>query len=215
MNTSAQELATRLTANFNGGQAGSAQTWLWRPLLGLLAAGVPVSIDQLAATTSRTPEEIRQVLSGMPDTEYDDDGRVIGSGLTQRPTSHHLNLGGKQLYTWCALDTLIFPTVLGQPANITSPCHATGQPIQLTVEPRAVTRIEPASAVVSILTPDDLTSIRSSFCNQVHFFATPDAAKGWLGQHPGATVLPVTEAYELARPLADALLAGETPSTCC
>lgn len=208
MNTPAQQLATRLTAVFNDGGAPSAQPWLWRPLLELLAAGQPITTERLADATGRTAEQVRDALAAMPDTEYDEEGRIIGSGLTLRPTPHLFELSGTQLYTWCALDTLVFPAVLGRPARVTSPCHATGQPIRLTVEPNRVTAVEPATAVVSIVTPGASASIRSAFCNQVHFFASTDAAQDWLDEHPGATVLAVADAYELGRPLTEALITG-------
>jgi hypothetical protein len=82
----AQQLATRLSTAFNGGGATSAQPWLWRRLLTLLATGQPVTTDQLATATGRSGEEVRQALAAMPDTEYDQHGHVIGAGLTQRPT---------------------------------------------------------------------------------------------------------------------------------
>lgn len=62
----------------------------------------------------------------------------------------------------------------------------------------AVTAVEPATAVVSLVNPADLTSIRSSFCNQVHYFASPEDAQPWLAQHPCGELLPVGEASRLA-----------------
>jgi alkylmercury lyase len=208
MDPQARQLATRLTAAFNGGGAASSSPWLWRPLLQLLAQGQPVTADQLAAATGRTTEEIRDVLSANPDTEYDEHGRVVGSGLTQRPTPHRFEVDGRTLYTWCALDTLIFPAVLGLTAQVSSPCHATGTTIRVTVEPDRVTAIEPADAVVSVVTPDTATSIRSAFCDQVHFFSSHAAAQPWLKVHPGATVLPIADAHQLGRPLTEALDSG-------
>ncbi|MCY0931502.1 organomercurial lyase [Streptomyces sp. H27-H1] len=46
--------------------------------------------------------------------------------------------------------------------------------------------VEPAGAVVSLLIPGAPSSVRASFCDQVHFFASADAAKDWLAEHPGA-----------------------------
>ncbi|MGH3982596.1 MAG: organomercurial lyase MerB [Pseudonocardiaceae bacterium] len=201
MNPVGQQLATRLTTAFNGGGAASAQPSLWRPLLTLLATGHPVTADELAAATGRSADDVRHALAAMPDTEYDEHGRVIGSGLTQRPTPHHFEINGRRLYTWCALDTLVFPAVLGATARVESPCHATGQPIRLTVDPTGVRDVDPASTVVSIVTPDDMSSVRSAFCNHVHFFANPNAAQGWLAEHPGMTVLPVADAYQLGQSL--------------
>ncbi|WP_445261008.1 organomercurial lyase MerB [Pseudonocardia sp. D17] len=151
MDSQAQQLATRLTAAFNGGGAASARPWLWRPLLQLLAQGRPVTVEQIAQATGRTPDQVRGALAANPDTEYDESGRITGSGLTQNPTPHHFEVDGRKLYTWCALDTLIFPAVLGRPARVTSPCHATGTPVRLTVEPDQVTSVEPTTAVVSIV----------------------------------------------------------------
>ena len=98
---------------------------------------------------------------------------------------------------------------------MTSPCHATGTPVRLSVEPDRVTSVEPATAVVSIVTPDAHASIRTAFCNQVHFFATPETAMDWLEKRPGAAFLPVADAYQLGQPLAEALLTGDTPPGCC
>ncbi|MDA8319161.1 MAG: organomercurial lyase MerB [Actinomycetota bacterium] len=210
MDSQAQQLATRLTAVFNGGGAASARPWLWRPLLQLLAQGQRVTVEQIAQATGKTVTQVREALAANPDTEYDEHGRITGSGLTQNPTPHRFEVDGRTLYTWCAMDALIFPAVLDHPAHMTSPCRATGTPVRLTVEPGQVTSVEPATAVVSIVAPETPASIRAAFCNQVHFFATPDAAKDWLDQHPGATVLPVADAYQLGQPLTEALLAGDT-----
>ncbi|MFD4190510.1 organomercurial lyase MerB [Amycolatopsis thermoflava] len=215
MNPVAEQIATRLSAAFNGGGAASAQPWLWRPLLTLLATGQPVTTDELAAATGRSAADIRQALAAMPDTEYDEHGRIVGAGLTQRPTPHHFEINGHQLYTWCALDTLIFPAVLGATARVESPCHATGTPVRLTVTPTGVHDLDPTSAVVSLVTPDDMNSVRAAFCNHVHFFANPDAADRWLAEHPGTSVLPVADAYQLGQPLTQHLLDGREPGQCC
>lgn len=40
------------------------------------------------------------------------------SGLNLRSTPHWFTIDGKKLYTWCALDTLIFPPILDREAYI-------------------------------------------------------------------------------------------------
>lgn len=212
MNAPIQQLTDRLTDSLDS--APGSQPWLLPAVLRLLATGEPVTTGQLATATGRSVEEIEQALTVMPDTEYDDDGRIVGSGLTLNPTPHRYETDGHTLYTWCALDTLIFPTVLGRAAQVSSPCHATGTPVRVSVEPDRVLTVTPATAVVSIVTPDAPASVRASFCNQVHFFASADAARGWLDAHPGATVVSVADAYTLGRPLAQRLLTGDTPPAC-
>lgn len=179
------------------------------PLLRLLVDGDPVTIERLASAAGRGVEDVRRGLAAAPDTEYDDQGRILGQGLTLRPTNHRFTVAGQELYTWCALDTLIFPTILGLAARVQSPCRTTGELVRLNVDESGVTGLEPEGAVVSLVDPQDLTSVRSAFCNQVHFFASTEAAQPWLKQHPGAAVLPVAEAYQLAGPLAKGMAAKQ------
>ncbi|KAB2343737.1 organomercurial lyase MerB [Actinomadura rudentiformis] len=195
-------------------ETGSTLNWLGLPLLRLLARGRPVTADQLAAVTGRPIEQVRAALAGQGDIEYDDQRQIIGNGITLRPTAHRFIVDGASLFTWCALDTLVFPALLGRPADVESTCHATGVPVHLHVEPDRVTAVEPATTVVSLVTPADRTEIRSSFCNQVHFFASAHAAAAWLHDHPGASVLPTAQAQHQARSLIQSLPLAGGPGEC-
>lgn len=209
MTIDSDALADRLTA-----ATGDNTGWLWPVLLRRLATGYPVSLDDLAETAGRSRDEVRDGLAALPDTEYDEHGRVVGHGLTLRETPHRFTVAGRQLYTWCALDTLIFPTMLDQPAQVVSPTPGSGDPVRLQVHPTAgVTALDPTTAVVSVLVPDRSDRVRAAFCDQVHFFATPTAAQDWLIDHPGGTILPVAEAFELGHRLAQDLT-GDHPSCC-
>lgn len=205
------------TPNSGGtsGQRAGVGALLGRPLLRLLAQGEPVTIDQLAIATGRSTEQVRRALAAAPDTEYDNTGRIVGSGITLNPTPHRFEVDGKQLYTWCALDTLVFPAILGKPATVSSPCHATGELVWVQVAPDGVTGVDPATAVVSLVAPDDCCSVRASFCNQVHFFSSHEAALPWLAEHRGASVVPVAAAHRLGRPIIDTLLGTQDPADCC
>ncbi|TQR87725.1 organomercurial lyase MerB [Mycobacterium hodleri] len=202
------QLVHQLTASLGGSGNPRSTSWLFGPLLELLAQGQPVTTDQLADATAQPVDQVHHALTAMPDTEYDEQGRIVGSGLTLRPTPHRFAIDGRQLYTWCALDTLIFPAILGRTAQVTSPCRGTGQPVRLSVGTDGIGSVEPATAVVSIVTPDDHAPIRAAFCNHVHFFATPDAAQPWLTENPLATIISVADACELGQQLAQALLEG-------
>jgi alkylmercury lyase len=212
MNTDTESLAAHLADAFARATNAEARGWTWPPLLHLLAGGQPVTAEQLAAATGHTIDEVHAVLPTLPSIELDDQGRVVGYGITLRPTPHRFRVEGRALYTWCALDTLIFPAVLGKTATVESPCHTTGIPIRLTVHPDHVEPADPPTAVVSIVNPDDLSDVRSVFCIQVHFFATPEAAQPWLDNHPGASVHPVAEAFRLGQRLTSAVLANQTPA---
>ncbi len=181
-------------------------TWLQPVVMRLLAEGNPVSVEELAATTGRSQAKVQATLAAMPDTEYDEDGRVVGWGITLRETPHRFTVDGHPLFTWCALDTLMFPVIIGRPAQVSSPSPASGDQVRVEVEPERVVAVEPPDAVVSIVTPGETSSIRDAFCNRVHFFTSADDARDWLSDHPDAQVLPVAEAYALGRRLTEQML---------
>lgn len=59
-------------------------------------------------------------------------------------------------------------------------------------------------------------SIRSSFCNQVHYFASREDAAGWLTEHPMAQILTVADAFEVGSTLITEMLErpGPVPTNC-
>jgi alkylmercury lyase len=167
---------------------------------------VPPTLELLARGKPAPPEEVRAALDQFPSAEWDEQGRVVGLGLTLRPTPHRLELEGHTLFAWCALDALLFPVLLGRPASIESPCRGTGELVRVEVTPTGIEAVEPPSAAVSVVEPKDLANIRGVFCENVHFFAWLEAASRWLEKHPEATIVPVEEAFRLGRLIAEGLL---------
>jgi alkylmercury lyase len=205
-----QELAARITAPMRT-TGGEAFLEIVPPTLDLLARGEPASAEEIAAAADKSPEEVRAALDRFPGADWDEQGRVVGLGLTLRPTPHRLELEGRTLFAWCALDALLFPVLLGQPASIESPCRGTGEPVNIEVTPAGIEMVEPPSAVVSTVAARDLASFHSVSCNDTHFFSSPVAASRWLEKHPEATILPAEDAFRLAQLIAEALLGISRP----
>jgi len=199
-----QELAARITAPMRI-TAGRAFLEIVPPTVDLLARGKPASPEQIAAASAKSPEEVQTALDRFPSTEWDEQGRVVGLGLTLRLTPHRLDLEGRTMFAWCALDTLLFPIVLGRPASIESPCRGTGEPVHIEVTPAGIEAVDPPSAVVSIVAARDLTNFRRVSCNNAHFFSSPEAASRWLEKHPEATILSVEDTFRLGRLIAEDL----------
>lgn len=86
------------------------------PLLRLLAEGKPVEPRHLASVAHCSQEEIQAVVPSS-DAEVDQVGNIVGWGLSLVPTPHQFHLGETILYSWCALDTLVFPALLGRTAE--------------------------------------------------------------------------------------------------
>lgn len=204
--TDIHELSARLSKLFVEGPGKEGFAEHFRQLLLLLVEGKPVSPDQVAVTMGKSREEVVGLLRELPSVELDDEGNLIGIGLTLRPTPHRFEVEGRTLYTWCALDALLFPSIIGKPVRIESPCPATGTMVRVQLTPDTVERVEPSSAVVSMITPETIEDVRSAFCNFVHFFSSSESATKWLADNPGAVVIPVADAYNLGRMLAKRFL---------
>lgn len=174
-------------------------------LVVLLAEGHPVSVKHIARILGRSPAEITAALHQLPSIERDADGNIVGAGLTLRPTRHRFEVNGRWLSTWCALDALMFPSLLQQTAHVESPCLGTGTLVRITVTPQGVEQIEPLEAVVSVVTPAAHPDIRRAFCDDVNFFRSSEVATGWRAAHPSATIVSVADAYHLGRHLAESV----------
>ncbi len=207
--SAAKDLTQQLGSSLNApGTSG-----VFRALLTLLAEGMPVPKGAVARALGRPERDVVDLLAQIPSLEFDDAGCIVGAGLSLRPTVHLFEIGGRRLYTWCALDTLIFPAMLGRTARVTSPCAATGTSVRLLVSAEGIDELEPAGAVVSLHLFQG-RDVRNAFCRDVNFFVSENSAAGWLHAHPGAWVLPVAQAHSLARELARHLADGPA-STCC
>ena len=169
-----------------------------------LAEGSPAPASSIAADAGAESERVEDLLASWPGVFLDEDRRVVGFwGLTIRRLSptHRLRVDGRELFAWCAWDTLFLPGILGTTARVESVCPTTGQTISLVVSPRAVLETSHPPAVVSFLTPDRSfdADVIQSFCHFVHLFASRDAGEAWTADHPGTFLLTLDDAFELGR----------------
>ena len=199
--TTIEHLSQRLLEWFETLPWASELSALTPVLLDELARGKPVEPAELAARMGVPAADLLELLRRAP-AEWDEDGKLVGFGLTLRPTRHRFEIEGRTLYTWCAPDALGFPTVLNSGAQIESPCFATGEPVRMYVAPDGVRQLTPATAVVSIVTPSaELAELRHSLCHQQHFFGSAEAASRWMADNPDGMVVPVADGFTLYRRL--------------
>lgn len=125
-------------------------------------------------------------------------GEMIGCALTLTPTAHRFRVNDRELYAWCALDTLLLPALIGQVAEVTSTCPVTNDTIRLTVTPQGIESARPSATVLSIVTATQCTSsLNGTFCGQIYFFASRDAAQAWSVDKNDIAILTVDEAWQL------------------
>ncbi len=173
-------------------------------IIRLLADGQPVSSDRAQVKDPEVWDDLRQL-----GAELDADDRIVAlGGLSIRPTKHVFVVGDRKLFSWCALDTLFLPHLLGVSADVSSTCPVTGYPIRLGVSPTGVELVHPEGTVVSLVRAEskcasvdrnELFGVGGSFCSRVHFFASKLAAETWLVDKPGAVVVSPDEAFRIGQ----------------
>jgi len=147
-----------------------------------LARGAPVVLCEAAAARVRK----------WPGVYYDSRGRIVGYwGLSLAPMRHRLRIGARELFAWCAWDTLFLPAVLGTRIEVES------ERVHLVVSPEKVEAADPPGLLVSFVVPSGegvRADIITSFCHHVHFYTSETAEKP-----PGAFLLSLAEAFEVGR----------------
>ncbi len=171
-----------------------------------LAAGRPVPRMAVADILNWSAGTLADTLEHSTGIEYDDHGNIVGYGLTLRKTAHVFEFNGRRLYAWCALDTLMFPMLIGGTASVSSRCAETGTPIALTVSPDGIQEVQPVGTALSLVLPQEVGDIRQSFCCHVHFFASVKAAEAWAATRQRLSIVSVEEGFAIGRELGRRLL---------
>ncbi len=195
MNTHAlDELAHRLAA-----QLDCTQDVACRGIMQAIAeSGQPLAPASLAARLQMSHQDLQAHLTRVPDTEFDAQGNIVGWGITLLPTRHQFRVKEHALFTWCAFDTVLFPSLLQETAYVQSICETTGQPISFIATPEGITDLTPVTSVLSLILPDARCDcVRGTFCEQSLFFQSEEAASPWIVLHPEAVLLPIEEAAAL------------------
>lgn len=200
-------LATHLAAQLDCTQDVACQ----QILRGLAETGQPLAPMDVASRLQIRLESLATYLAHAPDMEFDNEGNIVGWGITLVPTQHQFWVKGHSLFTWCAFDTVLFPALLQTQARIQSMCEITGQPITFLATPEGITCCTPATSVLSLILPSARCEcVRGTFCAQSHFFQTKEAALPWITLHPEAMLLSIEEAAALGR-LTARIRSGSSP----
>lgn len=171
-----------------------------------LSKGHNPSIGEIAKETGhtlQTVEALRDVLkSGVFRNE---NGDIIGfGGLTTHKTKHTFTVDGITSYTWCALDALFIPEIIGKLAEVTSVCPVTKETIELSILRNKVVAVNPQSTVLSMViaeTEKITENLVNNFCHFVHFFSSESSAKEWIHSHENTFIVSLDDAMRLAHAL--------------
>ncbi|MGH7124555.1 MAG: organomercurial lyase, partial [Stellaceae bacterium] len=171
----------------------------------LLGRGLPVSREQLGAACGCSRERIDQLLGEILPTslEWDASGEVVAfGGLSLLPTKHRFVVGETAFHTWCVLDALFLPEILGKSAMLVTNCPASGAELRVELAPGEMRTAEPSGAVMSIMAPDHKAccdNLRRAFCDKVNLFRDSDTFIAWSRGREDMVSLPLSEAQLFAR----------------
>lgn len=177
-------------------------------LLNELLGGEPVSAARLAAVLNVKQEEAERYLNETSLNPFVHPANAAPVeafwGVTTFPTPHQFTVNGRTLWTSCAVDALFLPELLDVTAQIESKDPESGDPVSLTVSPKAVEIVDPEDVMVSMSSPEawDSTSalhLMLTACHTTHFFASPETGTRWVSSHPNTALLTLDDAVEYGR----------------
>lgn len=165
----------------------------------------PTTVRQLAAALGVPEAEAIELAWRASRVRPDQHGRIhlaAPFGGSGGPSRRKVIVGGRELpVSGCAPDLLPAAAVLDVGFRVEEICPATGTPIRIEFTPDGVGRVEPPEAVVALVAPEvagtygeaEIEQINRDLCSQQPFFASPQAAQGWLDAQPGGRLVPITE----------------------
>ena len=130
---------------------------------------------------------------------------------------HRFELDGRELWTWCAWDSLFIPEILGRTAHVASSDPESGAIVRLVLSPNEIKSVEPAKAIISFVRPDaqifgaSAVNVISRFCHFIFFFASPESGERWIARNSGTFLCSLDDAFALAKRLNAHNFRGDRP----
>ncbi|WP_445955076.1 organomercurial lyase [Yeosuana sp.] len=160
-----------------------------------LIKGNPIPIVKYYALVGLHIEKANDVLEILGESNENNQITAF-SGLSLTPTHHKFIVQNKTLYTWCALDAILFTEWLDVSSQIISLDPIDNSIIELNIECDHLVSSNPYPIFISWIEKMDSCNIRGSFCNHVSFFASEQTAKQWLSKNPSGKILTLEDLFE-------------------
>tara|TARA_R110002050_G_scaffold22829_8_gene62095 strand:- start:9953 stop:10552 length:600 start_codon:yes stop_codon:yes gene_type:complete len=160
-----------------------------------LIKGNPIPIVKYYALVGLHIEKANDVLEILGESNENNQITAF-SGLSLTPTHHKFIVQNKTLYTWCALDAILFTEWLDVSSQIISLDPIDNSIIELNIECDHLVSSNPYPIFISWVEKMDSCNIRGSFCNHVSFFASEQTAKQWLSKNPSGKILTLEDLFE-------------------
>jgi hypothetical protein len=156
-----------------------------------IVEGNAVTIKEAASALGLSLDQARQhvkTVRGWGLMTVKDDVVTGSLGLTSEPTQYEIELNGRSMHVWCALDAVGIPAALGADASI----HVRGL-ADVQIKGGRLERAEPKTLRISLNDPNMAPDMKAEVCPTICFH--PQAGK----PHPSMTWLSVEDAMDLGR----------------
>lgn len=160
-----------------------------------LLNGKPLPKERYYKLLNVTKEKADSILELLGELDENDDITAF-SGLSITPTKHKFIVKNKTLYTWCALDTILFTKRLDVSSHVISYDPIDKTVIELKIEGGRLRWSNSHSIYVSWVENIDTCNIKGSFCDHVFFFSGKKSANQWLDSNPDGNVISIDEFFE-------------------
>lgn len=164
-----------------------------------IALGERPTLEDAARSLGRAEDDVRKAADRLQGwgllTRDEADGRVTGAfGLTVEPTEYRLDLNGRRLHAWCALDAVGIPAALEADAVVEAPVRGSDEAIRLRIE--AGRLVDDGGLDVTIALPDVRleADVRREVCPEIAFHPTSDVPR-----HPRVAHLALDQALAAGR----------------
>jgi Alkylmercury lyase len=165
----------------------------------------PVTPESLAVAARLTQEDVKAAFVALHETGtiYLRDGAVIAAyPFSLVPTQHRVTIAGVTAHANCAVDALAVPSMVDEPAHVSSTCGHCGAPVTVIMRSDRILASQPAAPVVFHLDMDCCAPGPAVLtrCPHIQFFCDRDHAGQWQEAHPEhrGTVLDTAEAAAFA-----------------
>ncbi|MFC6592202.1 organomercurial lyase [Deinococcus lacus] len=166
----------------------------------------------LSKTIPPTAADLQRLLSEFAGHTPED---VVRGLISLTPTRHRAELGsGTRLFTYCTLDTLLIPRLLGEDARLSSAPPGAAAPLHYAIAGGELQ--VPGEWVMSFpqIRPGDAGEFKGNFCPYANAFASAQGYAAWAAGAGIATqFLSLAQADALARDYAEVVM-REAPKVC-
>ena len=195
---------------------GAGERSVHRRILREFASGRSVTDEQLGEWAAAEGLCADQVATALEEHDLAHRDRELGGigvayPFSAKPTAHRVRLAGDaEVFAMCALDALGIAFMTDQATQVTSSDFASGEPIEISVDPAGSSRWRPQEAVVVVACAGGGPSA-ACLCPNTNFAASPADGRAVLESVAGGSgmLLSLPEAIETGRSIFASMLAPE------